>query len=167
MRKQLIGYIGILLILGMAFTTINCQPATTANTAEPKQCPLAAMGVPCADTTPGKVCPITQGKDPCDSCTTKAKELQAQQTSKTDPNNANNESINKAISASWGTKYPIINQSGACGGNCSTCPSQVKEAVHSHNNGITCANKDKCDKDGKCTGDCTEQEKANCPMHKK
>jgi len=75
MRKQVIGYVGILLVLVLALTTINCQ-SSGATTAAPKQCPLAAMGVPCVDDTPGKVCPIAQGKDPCDSCTTKAKELQ-------------------------------------------------------------------------------------------
>jgi len=78
MRKQIVGYIGILLVLVLALTTINCQSATNVKTAESKQCPLVAMGVPCVDDTPGKVCPIAQGKDPCDSCTTKAKELQGQ-----------------------------------------------------------------------------------------
>jgi hypothetical protein len=76
MRKQVIGYVGILLMLVLALTTINCQ-SSAATTAAPKQCPLAAMGVPCSDDQPGKVCPIAQGKDPCGDCISKAKVLQA------------------------------------------------------------------------------------------
>jgi bacterioferritin-associated ferredoxin len=313
MRKQVIGYVGILLALVLALTTINCQ-SSAATTAAPKQCPLAAMGVTCVDDDddePGKVCPITQGKDPCDGCVTKAKELQGQNEIEkldaqftrhlaakeydkaldvisridkalpanpkigfnpqvvnakayiymqkpdydkalesynqllkawpndagslynvtciyslkdkksvaceylgkavqagyydwehmdkdTDLNNIRNEAVYKTIRASLQAKNPVIKRVVGCGGDCSTCPSQVKEAVHSHSHKADCANctqknkcdsagkcaggesckcgghshdkctsSDKCNKDGKCAGTCTEQKKANCPMHKK